>query len=123
MYIDLLIKIKNTQMARKKVLKSYWTKMDKAVAEVLQQAGFLTKVETKGRSPKRILELRLNTEKPIEGIKFLSKPSLRRYSSYKDFRRVKGGHGLLVVSTSRGIMTGTQARKAKVGGQLLFEIW
>jgi len=123
MYIDLLIKIKNAQAAGKKSLKSLHTKMDYAVAEVLRNSGFLKKIEIKGRSFKKVIEMHLNPERPIQGLKFSSKPSLRRYTGYKDFKKVKGGYGLLVVSTSKGVLTGEQARRGKVGGQLLFEIW
>lgn len=123
MYIDLLTKLKNAQLAKKKTIESPLNGNDKTVAEILQQAGFLTKMESKGRPPKLLLELNLNPQKPIRGIKFLSRPSLRRYSSYENFHKVKGGQGLLVVSTSKGIMIAEKARKAKLGGQLLFEIW
>lgn len=123
MYIDLLIKIKNAQSAGKKSLKTRHTKMDYAVAELLQKFGFLKKIELKGRSFKKVIEIHFNPEKPIQGLKLLSRPSMRKYVGYRDFRKVKGGYGVLVVSTPKGILTGGQARKEKVGGQLLFEIW
>ena len=123
MYIDLLIKIKNAQMADKEFIKTRLTKMDKSVAELLRREGFLTKVEVKGRSLKRILEIHFNKERPIRGLKLLSRPSLRQYKGYKDFRKVKGGIGLLAVSTSKGVMSGGRARREKLGGQLLFQIW
>ena len=123
MYIDLLIKIKNAQAAGKKSLKTRYVKTDYAVAGLLQRSGFLKKVEVKGKSLKKIIEIHMNPERPIQGLKLLSRPSMRRYRGYRDFRKVKGGHGLLVVSTPKGILTGEQARKDKTGGQLLFEIW
>ncbi|MEK7464280.1 MAG: 30S ribosomal protein S8 [Patescibacteria group bacterium] len=123
MYINLLVKIKNAQAADKKSLKSPFTKMDQAVVEVLQKYDFIKKLEVKGRSFKKVMELQLNPERPIQGVKFLSRPSVRRYGGYKDFRRVKGGEGILVVSTPRGVLSGVDARKQKVGGELLFEIW
>lgn len=123
MYIDLLIKLKNAQAAKKRVVEEKFSKLNKAIVDILEKAGFLSKVEVKGKAPKLFLELRLNKEKPIRGIKILSRPSLRRYTGYRNFYKVKNGEGLLIVSTSKGIMTGTEARKKKVGGQLLFEIW
>jgi small subunit ribosomal protein S8 len=123
MFIDLLTKLKNAQLAKKRTVEEKFSKANKAIADVLEQAGFLNKVEIKGKMPKLLLELHLNKEKPIRGIRFLSRPSLRRYTGYKDFYKVKGGLGLLIVSTPKGIMTGQEARKAKLGGQLLFEIW
>lgn len=123
MYIDLLVKIKNAEAVGKESVKTPYTKMDHAVADVLRRYGFLKKVEIKGRNPKRSLELTFNDERPIQGSKLLSKPSLRRYSGYSDLRPVKGGYGILVLSTSKGIKSGVEAKKEKLGGQLLFEIW
>lgn len=123
MYTDLLIKIKNAEAAKKKSVKVKFTKMDKAVTEIMERFGFLKKVEVKGRSFKKVMEIDLNQDKPILGLKFRSKPSLRIYAGYKDFKKVKGGYGLLVVSTSKGIMSGAEARKQKIGGQVLFEVW
>ncbi len=123
MYIDLLTKIKNAQNAGKKSLKVPYTKNNQAVVEILENFGFLKKAETKGRSFKKIIEIQLNPERPIHGIRFLSRPSLRRYGGYREFKRVKGGSGLMVVSTPKGILTGDKARQEKVGGELLFEIW
>ncbi|MCP6720388.1 MAG: 30S ribosomal protein S8 [Patescibacteria group bacterium] len=123
MYIDLLIKIKNAQAAGKKSLKTRYVKIDYAVAELLQRSGFLKKVEVKGKSLKKIIEIHMNPERPIQGLKLLSRPSMRQYRGYRDFRKVKGGYGLLVVSTPKGILTGEQARKDKTGGQMLFEVW
>jgi small subunit ribosomal protein S8 len=123
MYIDLLIKIKNAQRAGKEVLKTPATKLDKAVADVLAERRFVKKVELKGKSYKKYLEIELDGERKIDGLKFLSKSSVRRYSGYRDLAKVKGGFGTLVLTTPKGILTNEQAKKEKVGGQLLFEIW
>ncbi|MEK7089882.1 MAG: 30S ribosomal protein S8, partial [Patescibacteria group bacterium] len=119
----LLIKMKNAEDAEKYFLKTKYTKMDSAVTEILTRYGFVKSFDIKGKSYKKVIEMELSEKRPIKGIKFLSKPSLRRYSGYGDFRRVKSGFGLLVVSTSKGVMSGDEARKEKVGGQLLFQIW
>lgn len=123
MYIDLLIKIKNAEASGKTLLKARYTKMDKAILDILEKAGFVKKVEVKGRAPKKIIEIDFDGARAIDGLKFLSRPSLRRYKGYKDFRPVKGGRGLLIVSTPKGVMDGLTARRNKVGGQILFEIW
>ena len=123
MYIDLLIKIKNAQGAGRETLKSRYTKMDKAVADILQQRGFVKNVEIKGKAYKKYIELDLKGGRPVAGVKFLSRPSLHKYSGYADMRKVKGGYGLLVVSTPKGILSGDEARKHKVGGELLLEVW
>jgi small subunit ribosomal protein S8 len=123
MYIDFLIKIKNAERAGKKNVRIAFSKMDYAVGEELVRYGFLKRIEIKGRAPKKTIEVLLNSEKPVSDVKFLSRPSLKCYGKYEDFKPVKSGHGLLVVSTSKGIMSGVRAKKEKVGGQLLFEIW
>jgi len=123
MYIDLLIKIKNAQGAGKTVLKTPATKMDKAVADVLAARGFVKKVELKGKSYKKYLEIELDGERKIGGLKLLSKPSVRKYSGYRELKKVKGGFGTMVLTTPKGIMTIDGAKREKVGGQLLFEIW
>jgi small subunit ribosomal protein S8 len=123
MYIDLLIKLKNAQAVEKYSIKTRHTKMDYAVAEVLNRFGFIKSIEVKGKSYKKVIEIDINPDRPIRGLKLLSKPSIHRYASYRDFQKVKSGHGLLVVSTSKGIKTGEDAKKEKVGGEMLFEIW
>lgn len=123
MYIDFIIKMKNAERAGKKSLKSQFSGMDYAVAEELVRFGFLKKAEVRGRAPKRTIEAIFNSARPIQGVRFLSRPSLRRYAGYADLRSVKNGNGILMVSTSKGVMSGVRARKEKVGGQVLFEIW
>lgn len=126
MYTELLTKIRNAQQAEKKVLKTSYSKMDFEVAEVLAKNNFIASVSKKGRLPKRIIEIELkyNGEKgAIEGVKFLSKPSRRMYSGYEDLYPIKQGYGVAFISTPEGIMTTMKAKKKKVGGQLLFEIW
>jgi len=110
-------------MAGRKNIKLPHSKMDLAVAQLLEKNGFVKSVTKKGRAPKRVLDLELNPENPINGVKFTSKPSIRMYKGYRDLYSVKKGYGIGVVTTSKGIMTQSQAREQKVGGQLLFEIW
>jgi small subunit ribosomal protein S8 len=126
MYIDLLIKIKNGQQARAEFVKLPYTNMDMAIAEVLEREGFIESVSKKGRMPRRAIEIKLKYENGkgrISDVKFLSKPSLRQYGGYRDLKTVKQGYGTAILSTPKGILTARDARKAKVGGALLFEIW
>ena len=123
MYIDFLIKIKNAKAARKKILKTIFTKMDFAIGEILRKNDFIKNIEVKGRAPKRFMHVEVDSKRKIRGIKFLSRPSIGLYSGYEKLRKVKSGYGLLVLSTPKGILSGEEAKKEKVGGQLLFEIW
>lgn len=126
MYTDLLIKIKNAQAVKKDIMKSAYSKADESVLEVLSKNGYISGFEKKGKGAKKIFEVELKYEKEegaITDIKFISKPSRRMYFGYKDIKSVKSGHGLLVISTPEGILSGKEAQKKKVGGEALFEIW
>ena len=123
MYTDLLIKIKNAGAAKHEFLKVRYNKADNAVLELLKKKGFIKKFEVKGRMPKRIIEIELDPTRSLGGLKFLSKPSRRLYSGYKKVKRVKSGYGMAVLSTPKGFLSDKEARKEKVGGELLFEIW
>lgn len=123
MYTDLIIRIKNAQAVGKKYVRVPYSKMDRAVAGLLERKGFVKKVEVKGRLPKRVLKIYLDSKKSVSGLRFLSKPSLKRYSGYRDLKPVKGGHGVLIISTPEGILTSEEAKRKKVGGKLLVEVW
>lgn len=127
MVVDLLTKIKNAQKAKKESMKVPYSNLGFAVAELLAKHHYVESAVKKGRMPKRVIEIKLKYDQTgqgtIEEIKVLSTPSRRLYRGYKDFRPVRQGYGLAAVSTSKGIMTMQEAKKMKVGGQLLFEIW
>lgn len=127
MYTDLLTRIMNGQAAKKKAVKAPFATMDLAVAELLAKHGYLAGVAKKGRMPRRVLELTLRYGEDgapaIRSVRFVSVPSRRISAGYRDLRPVKQGYGLSVLSTPQGIMTGADARKHKVGGVVLFEIW
>lgn len=123
MYYDMLIRIKNAQAAKKKSLKLPYTKMDMAVAAVLVAKNYLKDAARKGRGVKRVMELTLPDTPSVSGVRFVSTPSRAIYASYKELWPVKSGHGIAVLSTPKGILTGDQARKEKVGGKILFELW
>ena len=126
MYTDSLTKIKNAQAVKKESVKVPYTNSDFAVGELLAKHKFIEEVSKKGRMPKRALELKLkykNGQGAIQGVRFLSRPSRRLYAGYKEIKPVRQGYGLLALSTPKGILDGKTAKKEKVGGQLLFEIW
>lgn len=123
MYIDLIIKIKNAQKAKKEVMKTRYSKMDKAVIDVLEKKGFVKNSEVKGKGYKKYIEMNVMGRKKILGVRIVSKPSVKQYAGYKEIRSVRSGFGTLILSTPKGIVTGSEAKKLGVGGQLLFEIW
>ncbi len=125
-YIDLLTKIKNAQAVKKENVKIPYSKMNEAVADILAKNKYLAGFEKKGRGPKKILDIRLKYQEgqgAVTGIKFVSKPSRRIYIGYADLKPVKQGYGIGVISTPKGIKTTMDAKKNKIGGEILFEIW
>jgi small subunit ribosomal protein S8 len=120
-YIDLVIKIKNAQKARKEIMKTEYSKMKEAIVAILSKRGFIGGFEIKGRSYKKYIEINLSGKKPITNVKILSKPSIKVYAGYKEIKPVRNG-GVLILSTNKGILTGEQAKKLGVGGQLLITV-
>ena len=127
MFINTLIQIKNAQSAKKETVKLWFSKNNEVLLKVLSDNDYLDSFDKKGRGHKKVIVAKLKYDKEgspaISGIKIISKPSRHIYAGYKDMRKVKGGFGLLIVSTSKGVMTGLEARKSKLGGEVLFEIW
>jgi len=114
-------------MAGRKNLKVPHSKMDFSIAESLVRAGYLKSSQKKGRGVKKIIAIELKygeEDRPvIRDIKFISRPSKRVYRGYREIRRSKQGYGRYFISTPRGILNNLEAKKMKVGGELLFEIW
>lgn len=107
-------------------MKVPFSRFDIEVAQVLERNGFVKSIAKKGRMPKRVIDIKLKYEGgkgAVNGIKLISRPSRRIYVGYSDLKKVKHGYGMAVVSTSQGVMTASEARKKKLGGQMLFEIW
>ncbi len=126
MYIELLNKIKNAQLVKKESLKVPFTKNKERILEILASKGYIESFDKKGRGPKKILSIKLKYDDGkgvINGFKFISKPGQRIYIGYEEIKSVKSGYGSLVISTPNGIITGPEARKTKVGGEALFQIW
>lgn len=126
MYINSLIQIKNAQQAKMETVKIPYSKINEQVVDILVKNGYLENSDKKGRSPKKIIDIKLkydDNKGVINDIRLISKSSRRVYIGYKDIRPSKQGYGLLVLSTPKGIMTGKEARKSKMGGELMFEIW
>lgn len=122
-YLDFLTKIKNAQEAEQPVVKTPFSKMNLAIAELLINRGYLQSFELKGKPNKRFLEISLKKNKTIKAVKFVSRPGRRIYSGYKEIKSVKSGYGMAVFSTPRGIISDQEARRLKIGGQALFKIW
>ncbi len=123
--IDLIIRIKNGYMAKKETIESPYSKYREAVLKKLVSLKFIKGYEVKGEIKKNItIDLAYEEDKPaISDVKIYSKPGMRFYISYKNLKPVLSGFGYSILSTSKGIMTGREAKKAKLGGELLFSFW
>ncbi len=126
MYYDLLVKIKNAERSGKEKITTPLSKFDFAVAKVLAEEGYVKAVEKKSAGVRGAIEIKLagGGKKPaINDFKILSKPSRRIYADYRSLKPVKHGYGVGIISTPKGIMSNKTARKNKVGGEYLFQIW
>jgi small subunit ribosomal protein S8 len=126
MYYEILSQIKNALGARKEKITLPFTKMDHAVLKALMEGGYVKSVEKETIGKKHFLSVRLagkDKAGSMNDFKIVSKPSRHLYVDYRSLRAVKQGYGLGVLSTSKGIMTNKEARRKKVGGEYLFEIW
>jgi small subunit ribosomal protein S8 len=125
---DMLTRIRNACAVRHPTTQVPTTKMTRSIAQVLKDEGFIEDYEEVGEGINKQLILSLkykgkNRQPLINTLKRISKPGLRVYSSSSDLPRVLGGIGIAIVSTSRGIMTDREARKQRVGGEVLCYIW
>ena len=119
---DLLVRLQNASRVGKTSVSLPFSRIKLSIAEVLAKEGYVEQPSQKNFS--LVIPLRYTAgASAIRGVKRLSKPSRRTYLGVRDVRPIKSGHGLLVLSTPKGVMTGAEARKQRVGGEALFEIW
>lgn len=125
---DMLTRIRNATLARHERVRVPASRLKKTIAEVLKTEGFVSEVsEEDGDQGLGFLTLVLKYGRDrlpaIEGIRRVSRPGRRIYVRAQEIPKVRSGLGIAVLSTSRGIMSDRQARKAGVGGELLCEVW
>ncbi len=123
---DMLIQIKNAQAARRKSLEIPYSGMKYALATILVKERYIEEVKKVGDNPKYRLHIMLrydNGNPAITDVKRISKPGLRWYIDKGAIPIVVGGMGTAIISTSKGMMTGREAKRIGIGGELLCEIW
>jgi small subunit ribosomal protein S8 len=124
---DMLTRIRNANQALKAELDVPYSRLKAEVAKVLKREGYIADFYAqKLENGRQVLKVQLKIvgkERTIVGIKRISKPGLRRYVGAKDVPRVLGGMGISILTTSRGVMTGHEAKKANVGGEILAYVW
>jgi small subunit ribosomal protein S8 len=125
---DMLTRIRNACAVRHQTTQVPTTKITRSIASVLKEEGFIESFEETGEGVNKFLVIALkykdkNRQPIINRLQRVSKPGLRVYSNSKDLPRVLGGIGIAIVSTSQGIMTDREARRQKIGGEILCYIW
>jgi small subunit ribosomal protein S8 len=123
---DFLTRLRNASRARKADMLVPYSKLKFEVARILKQEGYIAnyEVDTTGKFPQiKIANKLVNRGTAITGLKRVSKPGLRRYVGAQDIPRVLGGMGISILSTPRGVLSGREARKQNVGGELLAYVW
>ena len=127
---DMLTRIRNASAVFKKEAFIPFSKQKEEIAKILFKKGYLGKIRKqkienrKRKNLNLVVELRYESGKPvISGIERVSRPGLRIYLPYKRLPKVLSGFGMTIVSTSKGLMTGSQAKKKRLGGEVICKIW
>ncbi len=124
---DMLTRIRNAITARKAKIDLPASNIKERVAEILREEGFLTSVSRSEATVQGQLTLLLrygtDNQNVIQTIRRVSRPGQRKYVAHDSIPKVRSGLGIAILSTSRGVMTDRQARKLRVGGELLCEVW
>lgn len=123
---DMLNRIRNTQAVAKAEVSIPFSQLKQEIAKILVEEGFLADIKKALKKDDRILKIALkyNQNIPaISGLRRVSKPGQRIYVKTSEIKAVKGGRGMAIISTSKGLMTNKKARKMKLGGEVICEVW
>ncbi|MBA3833018.1 MAG: 30S ribosomal protein S8 [Chthoniobacterales bacterium] len=123
---DLLARVRNSTQAQKLEMFVPYSKVKSEIVRILKEEGYITDyaLDTTAAHPRiKITNKISNRTSAITGLKRVSRPGLRRYVGADEIPRVLGGMGTAILSTSRGVLSGREAKKQKVGGELLAFVW
>ncbi len=129
---DMLTRVRNACMVKKSTVSIPFTKMNKKISQILEKEGFIQSFVFEEDSGLLVLKFKYRSKKTTKGkikescitnLKRISKPGLRIYTNSRDIPRVLGGAGILILSTSVGILTDRESRSLGVGGEILCSIW
>lgn len=123
---DFLARVRNGVRAQKPEVLIPYSKIKAEIARIFKEEGYISdySVDTSGAHPRiKVINKLVDRSSAIAGLKRVSRPGLRRYVGADEIPRVLGGMGVAILSTSRGILSGREARKQKVGGELLAYVW
>jgi small subunit ribosomal protein S8 len=123
---DMLNQIRNAEAVEKTEILIPYSKLKNEIANLLSKEGFVGEVKKAAKGKMKGLKITLkydNGVPAIAGAKRVSKPGQRIYEGFSEIKKVHGGFGISIVSTSKGLMTNKEARKAKLGGEVMCQIW
>jgi small subunit ribosomal protein S8 len=123
---DFLTRIRNGGMAGLETIEAPYSKIKSDLGHLLASEGYIWGCETVTTGARPVIRVKLkydNRQPVIRHLRRISRPGIRKYVGVNDIPRVLGGLGIAIVSTSKGLMTGYKARAAKLGGELLAEVW
>ncbi len=122
---DMLTRIRNASSALHPTVQMPYSKLKESLAGILKSEGYIAEYSVEGTTLRSLsLKLKYQGKRPvIEGLRRISSPGLRRYVGSTEIPRVRGGLGVAILTTSEGLMSGNQARKKNLGGELLCYIW
>jgi small subunit ribosomal protein S8 len=123
---DMLTRIRNANQALLPEVAMSHSNMRESIAKILKREGYVSEVAVEGKAATKTIKMKLKYQGRkgvIAGLKRVSTPGLRRYVGATEIPRVLGGMGISILSTPRGVLSGTEARKQNVGGEVLAYIW
>jgi small subunit ribosomal protein S8 len=123
---DFLTRLRNAARANRADVSAPYSRIKEEIAKILKREGYIAEfeVDNQGKHPQIKVTMRFVNRTPaLTGLKRVSKPGLRKYVGSEEIPRVLGGMGVSILSTSRGIITGREARKERIGGELLALVW
>jgi small subunit ribosomal protein S8 len=120
---DLLTRIRNAAKARKDIVTVPHSRMKSDILKLLKERGFISDYKAVKNGKFMELEITLNNERPELTLKRISKPGQRIYIKSSNLKKINGGLGIVIISTPKGIVSGEEAKKMNVGGELLCEIF
>jgi len=124
---DFLSRIRNALMIRREKVELKSSKMLERIADILEKQGYVEGYTVEKVGPSSMMQMRLKYDEKglpvIEGLRRISKPGLRVYTDAKSHTQIRGGMGISIVSTSRGMMTGTEAKQERIGGEVICHVW
>jgi len=122
---DMFSQIRNASLVQKETVEIPFSNLKFEIGKILEKEGFIKLAEVRGRKARKDIEITLRYEQKIPAIaeiKRISKPGQRIYSAGTELKRVKGGMGIAIISTSKGLMTDREARKQNIGGEIIGQI-